>query len=298
MRYIKRDPNFAPESLKIPGGKGEVEKNNIIKHYSKAGVEKFDKFTAYKLPDVQLAIKSQFNDKCAYCESSYAAVSPADIEHYRPKGSVTGESKHIGYWWLAGVWENLLASCPDCNRRRYQESVDLTETTTTKSKPQLSGKADHFPILGVRAMCESDNHLLEDPLLIDPTVTNPSNHLVFTTDTMISVILPINQNGLNDAYGDESIKTFGLNRVGLVDSRTAFLQNLKLISEMIDELFSFAVQPGMTEENTNKLIASANENLKRLAEYANPNKTYSALAATFYDQILEKMKRKYQNVLK
>lgn len=298
MRYIKRDAALAPFSLRVPGGKGENEKIKIAKHYQTAGVGKFDSFSAYKEHDVQEAIRSQFNLKCVYCESSYAATSPGDIEHYRPKGGITGEPNHLGYWWLAGVWENLLASCPDCNRSRYQVIVESTDTTTTKLASKLSGKENHFPILGVRAKCETDDHLLEDPLLIDPTDKDPSKHIFFTTDTLLSIVLPINTNGSKDRYGAESIEAYGLNRVGLVDTRTAFLKGLQLQADTIDKILHSAVQPNMPVDLSKSLVDLAFTKLAELATFADPKKIYSALAATFYDEFHTEITTKYHQLLK
>ncbi|MEF9674035.1 hypothetical protein QNM99_25505 [Pseudomonas sp. PCH446] len=43
-----------------------------------------------------------------------------DVEHYRPKGAVSEDASHPGYWWVAMDWDNLLPSCIDCNRKRKQ----------------------------------------------------------------------------------------------------------------------------------------------------------------------------------
>jgi hypothetical protein len=42
-----------------------------------------------------------FDNKCAYCESRVLHVSPGEVEHYRPKGRVTEDPDHPGYYWLA-----------------------------------------------------------------------------------------------------------------------------------------------------------------------------------------------------
>jgi hypothetical protein len=67
----------------------------------------------------QLAVL--FHNKCAYCESNYAAVITGDVEHYRPKGRIKASDKKAiwpGYYWLALTWENLLTSCKICNEKR------------------------------------------------------------------------------------------------------------------------------------------------------------------------------------
>lgn len=37
------------------------------------------------------------NGKCAFCETDTLAVSPGDVEHFRPKARVEGEETHRGY---------------------------------------------------------------------------------------------------------------------------------------------------------------------------------------------------------
>ncbi|MEK9939970.1 MAG: hypothetical protein VW548_03245, partial [Methylotenera sp.] len=74
-------------------------------------------FKAYKNDDVRHALFTLFHGKCAYCEARYDTTAPVDIEHFRPKGGIDG-TDHLGYWWFAATWLNLLPSCIDCNRKR------------------------------------------------------------------------------------------------------------------------------------------------------------------------------------
>ena len=39
-----------------------------------------------------------FHGKCAYCETFYSASAPVDVEHYRPKGAVSEDPSHPGYY--------------------------------------------------------------------------------------------------------------------------------------------------------------------------------------------------------
>jgi len=70
----------------------------------------------YTADDVKIALKNLYNNKCAYCESF---ESEPEIEHYRPKKRVNGESRisHQGYYWLCYEWTNLLPSCHVCNKQ-------------------------------------------------------------------------------------------------------------------------------------------------------------------------------------
>jgi hypothetical protein len=107
---------------------------------------------------------SLFGGKCAYCEAKVLVVSSGDVEHYRPKKKVDGESNHPGYYWLAYDVSNLLPCCEKCNRCR--------------------GKRNQFPVEGLRCFDPGDQSLLdsERPLLLNPYVDHDiENHLGFWT---------------------------------------------------------------------------------------------------------------------
>lgn len=116
-----------------------------------------------------------FGDMCAYCEAPYAATTQVDVEHYRPKGGVTGRNGKLvkpDYYWLAATWENLLPSCPDCNREREQKFED--------ADPRKAGKANKFPLADERRRATRPGQEgRESPLLLDPCCDDPAEHLVF-----------------------------------------------------------------------------------------------------------------------
>lgn len=194
----------------------------------------YGKFTFYKNTQLVAELQQNFFLKCAYCESSFVHVSPADIEHFRPKSAVkidekTGKEKVMelkpGYYWLAADWDNLLLSCIDCNRRRNQEIFG-------EEGKASSGKATIFPLenedLRVRdhetwrkngpaVAIEEKNRLLLHPCLDDP-----ADHIHFTLERdeeerLIGVFAkPLN----NSKKGQKSINVYGLNRAGLIWART------------------------------------------------------------------------------
>lgn len=53
---------------------------------------------------------NDFHGKCAYCESKIGHVSPAHIEHYRPKARFPER---------VFSWENWLLSCGRCNDKKW-----------------------------------------------------------------------------------------------------------------------------------------------------------------------------------
>ncbi|HSC54471.1 MAG TPA: hypothetical protein VLC98_12650 [Phnomibacter sp.] len=77
---------------------------------------------------VTIALKGLYNNKCAYCEK---LCHYPRVEHFRPKGRVTGNQPLAnGYYWLCYEWTNLLPSCHECN--------------------SVEAKGDRFPIKAIR----------------------------------------------------------------------------------------------------------------------------------------------------
>src|SRR5437868_988560 len=110
MRFVDRATVPVPSCLSEQESPAEVERKVAAEYYKQLPrPTKAFAFRVYKNSDVQAALSLLFHNKCAYCESSYAATQPMDVEHYRPKGGVEGEA-HEGYWWLASRWNNLLPS--------------------------------------------------------------------------------------------------------------------------------------------------------------------------------------------
>lgn len=155
-----------------------------------------------------------FYGKCAYCESLIIADQPGDIEHFRPAQGVTdienkpvivesdkGSVEHVGYYWLAYDWRNMLPACRDCN-----------SPSKTKTGGELIGKGNRFPVEGSHATKPGDEEG-EEYLLIHPVKENPEKHLDVDKEGVLWA-----KNG--SRKGQACIDVFGLNlREGLVDSR-------------------------------------------------------------------------------
>jgi uncharacterized protein (TIGR02646 family) len=215
-----------PSSISAKNGAGDKEHVRAKRHYGKKNAKEF-KFLAYKEADVVEALRDLFKGKCAYCESKILHVAPPDIEHYRPKGAVAEDEKHPGYWWLASDWLNLLLSCLDCNRSRYHIILEDIGGQIKQTK-MLAGKHCSFPVVGkVRAACDTDNHKLEDPLLIDPTVKDPIKHITWSLEYDSALASPHKEGKVVDKYGYASIKGYALNRQDLVQARINHANDLK-----------------------------------------------------------------------
>ncbi len=134
--------------------------------------------------------------RCAYCELPIDEAG-FPIEHFRPKmhsldvrwGAVrpppdpgqflpwfdqwlagTGgddspwAKDEDRYWWLAWTWENLFYACPNCNG----QSQKGNKFPLRSGSPRLAERAD-LPAG-------------EQPLLLDPSITDPLDHIRFAPD--------------------------------------------------------------------------------------------------------------------
>lgn len=239
MRYVNRNLVEMPAVLADADSKAANERAKVRAHYSNPDCSTYD-FDACRDREVLGALNTLFNDKCAYCEGSYRATSPTDIEHFRPKGRVSGEAGHKGYWWLASVWSNLLASCILCNREQHNELFNIT---TTNWAPVLikSGKVDHFPLAGpYRAFTETDDLMREDPLLIDPTNRDPSEYFIWKEMLNLQIIVPRHEADASTPYAQTSIQVYGLNRRPLVEERTRIAQSIEADAKALASKLSFA----------------------------------------------------------
>ena len=334
MRYVDRGSDPAPGALsKLVKGKTELDLARAF-YGAMASAAPADPaakpkkkaksygFKVYKDDEVRARLEALFHGKCAYCETVYASSAPVDVEHFRPKGGVEGEPQHPGYWWLAMVWDNLLPSCIDCNRRRKQKSPNPTSGSLvtldeqarvfSSSRIMLSGKKDMFPITGPRrATNETDDLALESPLLLDPCRDKPDEHLLFHVDVdrPIGLVLARPANGAGalplasptplavaaaagvtgvSGKGAVSIQLYGLNRLGLVQERTRIQHRLEFLEMMMIELQSIIQK---LKPNTDADVIDAVKRLEQLFDrvvnemnvMAESNAPYSAMVTAWKD---------------
>ena len=112
---------------------------------------------------------AKVSEKCAYCELDAVGPSDGDVEHYRPKGSISKLDKKnqgeetpdlvrvkgrkfqqgckTGYWWLAYDWANYLLSCGVCNRKWKRDLFPVKKGTNLKSRPSPGCEKTEVPLL-------------------------------------------------------------------------------------------------------------------------------------------------------
>ena len=211
-----------------------------------------------------------FKGKCAYCECDVTRQH-GDVEHYRPKKAVTDEKdkpvisgedhseRHPGYYWLAYKWKNLLPSCQICNVGNKQKSVGKSP-----------GKRNRFPIEDERTRgWRPGEENQESELLINPMWTDPSDHIEF------------NPNGIITNISDKGLKTIeilGLNDYSLPAKRSQRYKEVKTKAKNCIRDHRLKVENGSNEIDI--------ENIKKgIGEYT----SFALLAIS--DAIIEERQR-------
>ncbi|MBJ2153540.1 MULTISPECIES: hypothetical protein [Paracoccaceae] len=218
-------------------------------------------FKVYKDKELAKVLSREFCKKCAYCESKFAAVTASDIEHYRPKSSVGLGATELkpGYYWLGGDWDNLLISCPDCNRVRTHE-------VPGQSKGIVLGKGTQFPLTDETRRVRSHNQNIstEDDarLLLNPCIDKPEDHLTFDETGLVHAIC----NGVASQKGKISIDVYALQRKDLVEARLDEVNELRSKVEDLQRL--------VRQHNTLSSLGSATyharaDNLDHIAKVLN-----------------------------
>lgn len=304
MRRVSR-PETAPDSLTE---KGAAELTKAKAYYGATPKPtKAYEFKEYKQTAVKLALETLFHGKCAYCETFYASAQPMDVEHYRPKGGVDEDKSHPGYWWLAMDWDNLLPSCIDCNRKRGQKTATgAVNGKIITDRLKNSGKKDSFPISpkGTRATKEKDILADEKALLLNPCTDDPRQHLKYYFGATNSIALmqaaTIDPETSPDFVepgkdfslkGARSIQIYGLNRLALVQARTAVLLRFEFLQTLAEDLVILGAQIRQQGAGNTVLLNAAEkvEDLARriageMKQMADPKAPFAAMVAVLIAQ--------------
>lgn len=276
MIFIDRRQVPIPQSL-APTGTAQRERMAILDRLASGTLSGF-KYKAYRSQDVADALHLLFHGKCAYCEFKYAAGVGTDVEHFRPKAGVDEDESHPGYWWLASDWDNLLPSCPHCNRKRRHKlalpgmTVDALRSSAHRT---LLGKHTKFPIQGQRAQTDRDSLTAEGELLIDPCAIDPNDHLHWLVDEEIAIV------GGVDQIGTTSVEVFGLNRQDLAEARTELKLRIDLRLASIRKLVqdTLSLGPGDRPRFIQHVISGLEE-LRMLGE---ENAEFSSFAKRYVE---------------
>lgn len=210
MIKIERPMGSAPLGLARSAARELRSNRKALKNNQKL------KFDAYSSDSVKAALAEIFGRKCVFCESLLMGNQPGDIEHYRPKGNVVVvdpvtnvKTKRPGYYWLAAKWTNLLVACADCNRPRTQPDHD--------GQDRVIGKSSFFPVEDEQLRAASPKGIgRENPLLLNPCVDDPAEHLEFLEDGRVQAVRIA---GVLSPKGVATIHYCGLARLELLQMR-------------------------------------------------------------------------------
>ena len=256
MISIKKDFNNPPELLL------KSKRNDYIKDALITKNEHNFNGSIYR-DKTKIALKTLYNYKCAYCETDSTAAAPLQVEHFRPKAKIIGDSAHFGYYWLAYEWSNLTLGCSTCNRN----------------------KGNHFPIKGIRVYepllgsnnlptneylrLKSDSLLAEKALLLNPEIDEVEKYFKFTyTGEIVGL----------DERGKETIKLLDLNRDRLLFWRKQLVdKNLAKIKHILED-FQYRKISIYQCRYAIKLVF---ENIKSLQK---PEKQYSRFGYFLYHE--------------
>lgn len=211
MIYLERPPE-PPEILTMTGRQATIDQCDLFDANSDgylSGEETFEfDRRIYGAPEVKRALLEAQNQKCCYCEERFGATSYGDVEHYRPKTAAQQDrglpKLPPGYYWLSNDWTNLLVSCEVCNR---------------------GNKRMRFPLRNPEVRARSHRHDLtrEEPLLINPFLEDPRNHITFHDEAPQHL----------DEVGRITIETLGLRRSKLDEERRSVLEQLRRCAQIV-----------------------------------------------------------------
>lgn len=225
-----------------------------------------------------------FRGKCAYCETRLVR-STYDAEHFRPKArvQVLNANNHLetiahpGYFWLAYFWKNILPSCEFCNRsggKANQFPVRNQHVTPTLLTEDAVQNLLRQPFRGAPSQAfyylhPDDLDVLEEPLLLNPYVDQPDDHLDFTD----GIAAPRNAS----ERGRVSVEVYNLNDERIIAARLE-AQDIALTQFLL----KFATTDGSIQDKQAAAQAA-------ILEYKTGEAEYSAAVMDYLQSSSEKL---------
>ncbi|MEP0368028.1 MAG: HNH endonuclease [Cyclobacteriaceae bacterium] len=216
MRKINKNLTNPPRNLKP----GWAAYDSAILNLSTSKRWPAKSSSIYRSNIVKTALDNYYHEKCAYCNQKPKG-SRLQVEHFRPKDGVKGTA-HTGYYWLGYEWTNLLFACGNCNGHKGTEFPLLNGVRRLDSPIWIGQNIDLN-----HNYSYSSTIKIEKPVLINPELDNPDDHLVYLRDGKLE--------HLSDK-GEESIRVYDLNRDELyVNGRQKFIDEfLKKITKRVE----------------------------------------------------------------
>lgn len=222
-------------------------------------------FSGYHYRDSTIeTLRKLYKYKCGYCETRESAGASLRVDHYRPKAGVKDATDHDGYYWLAYEWSNLVLSCEKCNGRKLH-NFPLQDETNRISTPVLGING-----LPTQECCRADREILrnEHPLLLNPELDDPDEHLIFLPN---GIIAP------KTVIGKTSIDVYFLERDELITNRKNMTDDV--VEDLKTHLLDF-LNREISEETYRYVTQGV---YKKAAINRQADKAYSRVANALFD---------------
>jgi len=214
-------------------------------------------------------------DKCWYCDIK-TRRHRGDIDHYRPKGGVTGIS-HPGYWWLAFEWRNWRFACEICNSKLTDLATDL-----------VGGKGSDFPLEGGASGesrriwheldCPDYNDLKKErPLLLDPANPEDPDLLTFRSDGRPRPRVK-DKTSVEYQRAEVSIRTYHLDHSAL--NRARKTEIYYPLCELVEKIQKHKLARNADRDNVD-VQTIIEDGLTRLCAMIAPDAEYSSAARSY-----------------
>ena len=235
MRSIRRSPARIP-TLYAENGSGRKKANAVRDLFQAQALQVKPNGSInitfpdhWNKADVRGALYAQQGRACAFCGRELPEGDRGDVEHFRPKGKLSENNQHGGYWWLAYEFDNYVLSCRTCNSTH---------------------KGSRFPLRTANAVWvtyETRSRLANEArLLLDPGVDPMEELIQVEWQSRLCKVLPAATiSGVQRKQVQGMIDFFKLNvRHQLVRERfnMAKLANKLIDEEKLDEASLLAVR--------------------------------------------------------
>jgi uncharacterized protein (TIGR02646 family) len=256
MISIKKDFKHPPQLLV------ESQRNNHIKDALITKNKHNFNGSIYR-DKTKSALKTLYKHKCAYCETDTTAGAPLQVEHFRPKAGIMGDSTHYGYYWIAYEWSNLTLGCSICNRKK---GINFPIFGTRILEPQLG--ADGLPTSDYLSL-NSAIMLNEQSVLLNPEIDKVEKHFYFLPNGEIK--------GVGER-GEKTIEILDLNRQRLVLGRRKIWDDYANDIKVILKDFRTKKSNKVTFKTEIKRV------FKKILFHKSPNNEYSRFGYFIFDK--------------
>jgi nucleoside phosphorylase len=175
------------------------------------------------IPGVMEDLYKVFASKCAYCEVKVDGGRLDTLTFFRPRQNALqelgGPPDPNHYWWLSWEWSNLYLACRECRLAKGWLFPTARKKRAEPPSPDTVFQSLLSPDSDWRARLNIDLQE-EEPLLIDPCLGKPADHLFFEETGKVAP-----RDG--SKRGNTTITILDLNRNALLSERREHARKIK-----------------------------------------------------------------------